>query len=386
MLLPPIFGPLRAELGVTDAQLGVALGVIGVVVTALQLPFGSLSDSRGRTPVLAISLTFGALGALLTATAQSYVWLLAASVVVGIGIAGHHPAHYPLIGAVTTPDTRGRAYSVHGFTGVLGFAAPPAIVAAAATAGVDWRLAIGAIAAGGSVYGVACLLAFASYVDREVTHPSGDENRSMRSAASNRSLAVRIRRELRSLLASRSIVALTVLWLLTSTAGWGVKQYTATLLSASYKLSDATANATVSAMLVVGAVLIFGGGWLTDRYAAGPVLIGGYAALVVVATLLAVGALPTIGALALVLVLSATVDASRPARAALADAFSTDDTAGKNFGLLTIGISGGAAVAPPVFSVFLGRFGVNAVFWAIGGVGVVAIGLTVVVLSVAGEP
>lgn len=386
MLLPPIFGPLRAELGLTDAQLGVALGVIGVVVTALQLPFGSLSDSRGRTPVLAISLTFGALGALLTATAQSYVWLLAASVVVGIGIAGHHPAHYPLIGAVTTPDTRGRAYSVHGFTGVLGFAAPPAIVAAAATAGVDWRLAIGAIAAGGSVYGVACLLAFASYVDREVTHPSGDENRSKRSAASNRSLAVRIRRELRSLLASRSIVALTVLWLLTSTAGWGVKQYTATLLSAGYKLSDATANATVSAMLVVGAVLIFGGGWLTDRYAAGPVLIGGYAALVVVASLLAVGALPTIGALALVLVLSATVDASRPARAALADAFSTDDTAGKNFGLLTIGISGGAAVAPPVFSVFLGRFGVNAVFWAIGGVGVVAIGLTVVVLSVAGEP
>jgi len=386
MLLPPIFGPLRVDLGLTDAQLGVALGVVGVVVTALQLPFGSLSDARGRTPVLAISLTFGALGALLTATAQSYVWLLAASVVTGVGIAGHHPAHYPLIGAATTPDTRGRAYSVHGFTGVLGFAAPPAIVAVAATAGVDWRLAVGAIAVGGALYGAACLLAFARYVDREITHPTADRrpDAAGTATASGGSPTDRVRRELRSLLASPPIVALTVLWFLTSAAGWGIKQYTATLLSASYGVPETTANFAVSAMLTVGAVLIFGGGWLTDRYAAGPVLVGGYAALVVVTGLLAVEALPVIGALALVVVLSATVDASRPARAALADALSTDGAAGKNFGLLTIGISGGAAVAPPAFSVVVGRFGVTAVFWAMGGLGVVAICLTAVVLSVSG--
>ena len=324
MLLPPIFGPLRAELGLTDAQLGVALGVVGVVVTALQLPLGSLSDSRGRTPVLAVSLTFGALGALLTATAQSYAWLLAASAVTGVGIAGHHPAHYPLIGAATTPDTRGRAYSVHGFTGALGFAAPPAVVAAAATLGLDWRLAIGAIAAVGAVYGAACLLAFARYVDRDITHPTSavGADAAGNSAASGGSLGGRIHRELRRLLSSPPIVALTVLWFCTSAAGWGIKQYTATLLSTGYAVPDSTANFAVSAMLTVGAVVIFGGGYLTDRYAAGPVLVGGYAALVAVAGLLAVGTLPALGALALVLVLSATVDGSRPARAALADALS----------------------------------------------------------------
>ncbi|WP_324662772.1 MFS transporter [Haloarcula sediminis] len=187
MLLPPVFGPLRAELGLTDAQLGVALGTVGVVVTALQLPLGSLSDSRGRTPVLAISLIFGALGAVLTATAQSYAWLLGASVVTGVGIAGHHPAHYPLIGAATTADTRGRAYSVHGFTGALGFAAPPAVVAAAATVGLDWRLAIGAIAAVGAVYGAACLLAFDRYVDRDITHPTSDADPAGRPEATGRS-------------------------------------------------------------------------------------------------------------------------------------------------------------------------------------------------------
>ncbi|MBX0284854.1 MFS transporter [Halomicroarcula sp. F28] len=387
MLLPPIFGPLRADLGLTDAQLGIALGVVGVVVTALQLPLGSLSDSRGRTPVLAISLSFGALGALLTATAQSYAWLLGASVVTGIGIAGHHPAHYPLIGAATTAETRGRAYSVHGFTGALGFAAPPAIVAATATLGLDWRLAIGAIAAVGTLYAVACLLAFARYVDRDITHPSSEATPSTAESptASDPPFTTRVRRELHRLLASPPIVALTVLWFCTSAAGWGIKQYTATLLSTGYAIPDSTANFAVSTMLTVGAVLIFGGGWLTDRHAPGPVLVGGYAALAAVAGLLAIGSLPVLGALALVLVLSATVDGSRPARAALADALSAEDSAGKNFGLLTIGISGGAAVAPPVLSVVVGRFGVGAAFWAIAGLGVVAIGLTGVVLSVGGR-
>jgi len=383
MLLPPVFGPLRADLGLTDAQLGIALGTVGVVVTALQLPFGSVSDSRSRTAVLAISLTFGAVGAVLTATAQSYAWLLAASVVTGVGIAGHHPAHYPLIGAATRPDTRGRAYSVHGFTGVLGFAAPPAIVASAATLGVDWRLAIGAIAALGAVYGVACLLAFDRYVDRHITHPAGStRGQDTRATSGHPSLAVRVRRELRAVVSSPPIVALTVLWFLTSAAGWGIKQYTATLLSAGYPIPDATANFTVSAMLTVGALLIFVGGWLTDRHSPGPVLVGGYAALAVVAGLLALGTLPVVGALSLVLVLSATVDGSRPARAALADSLSSAASAGKNFGLLTIGISGGAAVAPPVLAAVVSRAGVTAAFWAIAALGVVAIGLTAVVLAV----
>ncbi|MFC7020494.1 MULTISPECIES: MFS transporter [Haloarcula] len=378
MLLPPIFGPLRSELGVTDAQLGVALGVVGVVVTALQLPLGSVSDSRGRTPVLALSLSFGALGALLTATAQSYAWLLVASAVTGVGIAGHHPAHYPLIGAATGPATRGRAYSVHGFTGAVGFAAPPAVVALFATLGLDWRLAVGSIAVLGGLYGVVAIVTLDRYVDDDVTAPTA-------TAPTAASLPQRARAELRTVLSSPPIVALTVLWFVTSMAGWGIKQFTAGLLATVYRVPDPTANFAVSAMLVTGAVLIFGGGWLTDRFSPAVVLVAGYAALVAVAGALGLGVLPTLGALALVLVLSATVDASRPARASLADALSSADSAGKNFGLLTVGISGGAAVAPPVLAVVVERAGVEAAFLAVAGIGVLAIALTAVVLAVAGD-
>ncbi|MFC6975642.1 MFS transporter [Halomicroarcula sp. GCM10025709] len=228
MLLPPVFGPLQAELGLTDPQLGVALGLVGVVVTALQLPLGSVSDSRGRTPVLALSLFVGAAGAALTATAGSYAQLLLASVVVGVGIAGHHPAHYPLIGAATTPATRGRAYSVHGFTGAVGFAVPPAAVAAASALGLDWRLAIGAIAAVGAVYAVVAVGLLAARVDDEITGPTATDG------PSGESLLVRARRELRELVSAPPIVALTVLWFVSSMAGWGIKQYTASLLTGGY--------------------------------------------------------------------------------------------------------------------------------------------------------
>jgi MFS family permease len=184
------------------------------------------------------------------------------------------------------------------------------------------------------------------------------------------------------LVSAPPIVALTVLWFVSSMAGWGIKQYTAALLTGGYPLGEATANAAVSAMLVAGAVLIFGGGWATDRYSPGPVLVGGYVALVVVAGLLALGTLPVLAALALVLVLSATVDASRPARAALADAFSPEGAAGKNFGLLTIGISGGGAVAPPVLGAVVARAGVEAAFWVVAGLGALAALLTAGVLAV----
>lgn len=383
MLLPPIFGALKADLGVSDPQAGAALGLVGVVVTALQLPLGYVADAYSRTAVLGLSLSLGALGAALTATATSYPWLLVAAAVTGLGIAGHHPAHYPLLAAATDPSTRGRAYSVHGFTGVIGFAAPPAIVGGASALGFDWRVAIGSIAAVGAIYGVVCLLTFRRAVSADVTHPDPDQR--PEDGLDIATVPSRAARWFRSVLSSPAFVLLGVLWFLTSVAAWGIKAYTAPLLSGTYGVADGTANLVVAAMLTTGAVLIFLGGWLSDRVSAGAVLLVGYVALIGVAGVLAWGALPTVAALGVVLVLSATVDGSRPARAKLADTLSAEGDVGKNFGLLTIGMSGGGAVAPPAFGVVLGWTSIEVVFGLIAAVGVLAVAMTLVVVSV-GEP
>jgi len=377
MLLPPVFVALRGEFGVGDAQLGLALGVLGVVVTALQLPFGHISDTYSRTAVLAISLVVGAAGAVLTATATSYAWLLAAQVVLGVGIAGHHPAHYPMLSAATDAGQRGRAYSVHGFTGSLGFGAPPAIVAAGELLGVGWRTSLGVIAAIGATYAVVCLAAVRRYVGPEVTRPPLARREELDTdAGQGHRTSDRIGaflRAVRGVVSAPAMVLLTVLWFVSSMASWGIRQYTATLLG-EYGLG-------VAVTLGLGAVLVFGAGWLADRLSVAPVLLVGYAALVVVAGLLAWAGLPVLAAVPLALLLSPAVDSSRPARAKLADLLSTDENVGKNFGLLTIGISGGGAVAPPVLGVVVESAGVRTAFVAIAGLGLLALGLTAVVLA-----
>lgn len=377
MLLPPIFGALDAGLGITPAQSGIALGLVGFVVVALQLPFGYLSDAYSRTVVLGISLVAGAIGAALTATVQSYPWLLVASVVTGIGIAGHHPAHYPMLSAATDPSARGRAFSIHGFTGALGFAAPPAIVGVLG----DWRLAIGLIAVAGALYALVALWIVRRRVPADVTTAPGSADTERPSL---RSLPSRAAAGLRSTLSTPAIVLLTGLWFLFSMATWGIQAYTQPLLVDGYSVQAGTANLIVSAMLVIGALAILLGGWLADRYGSQTVILGGFAALVILSGTLAARLLPVAAALGVTLVLASTIKAGRPALSKLGDSLSSQDDLGKNFGLLTIGISGGGAVAPPVFGTLTQYTDIETVFAAIAGVGVVAFLFTFVVLA-AGE-
>lgn len=385
MLLPPIVPLLGRDLGLSAGQVGIAIGLLGLMVTGLQLPFGHLSDTKGRTPMFAVSLGFGAVGALLTATAGSYAWLLGAQVITGVGIAAHHPAHYPLLSQATAESARGRAFSIHGFTGAIGFAAPPAIIAGAGLFGVGWRSAIGAIAVLGALYGILAVWLLARRVDRDITAPS-DTSQADVSWTVSRILALPVRgaRGLRNLLSSRGIVLVTILWFVTSMAAWGIKSQTLPLLMDGYQLTEGTGNAIVSAMLVLGAVLMLGGGWLVDRTSPTLVLAAGYTAFVGLTAALATAMLPVVVAIGFALVLAATIDYSRPARAALADRLSTDDSLGKNFGLVTIGISGGSAVAPPVLGVVADTWSIEASFLAMAGLGVLSLGLLAVVVRWSG--
>ena len=386
MLLPPIVPLLETDLGLSVGEVGIAIGLLGLMVSALQLPFGHLSDTKGRTPMLALSLGFGAVGAILTATAQSYAWLLAAQVILGIGIAGHHPAHYPLLSEATAQSARGRAFSVHGFTGAIGFAAPPAIVAGAGLLGFGWRAAIGGIAGLGVLYAIASLWVVHRYVDEEITAPS-DTSRAEEAWTAGRVLALpgRAARGLADLLSSRGIVLVTLLWFATSMAAWGIKSQTLPLLVGSYGVGEATGNTLVSAMLVVGAVLMLGGGWIVDRTSPGFLLAASYVAFVGVTAALATALVPIALAVGLTLVLAATIDTSRPARAALADRLSDSGNLGKNFGLVTIGISGGSAVAPPVLGLVADTWSIEASFYAMAGLGLLSLGLLAVVVRRSSE-
>ncbi|WP_255196624.1 MFS transporter [Halorarius litoreus] len=388
ILLPPAFPFLASDFAVSTAQLGLAVGVLGAVVTALQLPLGYVSDTYSRRLVLGLSLVVGAIGCAMAALAPSFEWLLLAQVVMGIGVAGHHPAHYPLLSAATEESKRGRAYSVHGFTGAIGLAAPFAVVPLATLLGYDWRVAFGAVAAAGALYAVGCLAAFRS-VPRHITHPPNHKplpRPADISAGHLNGVAERVaggvRAQVQGFRATPVIPVLTALWFVNSVAAWGVRTYAPTLLADGYGLDPATASLVGSAMLGVGALFILVGGYLTDGLGALTTMLTGYGVLVALAAGLATTALPLVLAVGAVLVLSSTVDVSRPARSMLTDAASARGDVGKNFALMTIGISAGGAVAPPVFGFLIERVGVDTAFYGVAATALVAFGLAVGVRAV----
>jgi len=376
VLLPPLFGVLSHQFGVSLAALGLAMGVQGLVNTGFQLPFGYVSDNYSRRLTLGICLVFGAAGVAIIATAASFAWLVVGEAVLGIGVAGHHPAQYPLLADASEDAYRGRLYSVHAFAGNLGFAAGPAVIAAVvAIPGANWRDALGLVGVVGGLYAVVALAVLVWYVSDDVALPDVDAT-----AETTASLRERVGGELRSLTSSPAILALAALTLVTSTASWGVTTYTVTLLTGSYGVGQSAANLTLSAMFVASAAAVLVGGGLTDRFSAGPVMLASYGLLgVFVLGLASMGMAPLL-AVAVAVVAGGVRSLGNPARSTLTDRLSARTDLGKNFAVITIGIMLGSAIAPPVFGALMERVGAQPTFVAIAGVAGVALLLTLGIL------
>ena len=90
VLFPPILATLAADFDVGIGALGVAMGVQALINTALQLPYGYLSDAYDRVLTLALCLGLGALGAGILAVAPSYEVLLVGQAVLGAGVGVPH--------------------------------------------------------------------------------------------------------------------------------------------------------------------------------------------------------------------------------------------------------------------------------------------------------
>jgi len=372
VLLPPILTILSGDFGVTLALLGVALGVQALTNTVFQLPFGYLADNYDRTVALALSSFLGAIGVLVVAAAPSFRWLLVGQAIVGIGVAGHHPAHYPLLTDATPDGVRGRAFSVYNFGGMLGFAAPPVVITAViAVPGLTWRHAVGGLGVVGLLYAALITAVFAWRLDRDITGPNvTDTGRAG-------SLLERVRAELRSLIADSEILVLAVLALVSSTANWGLTSYAVVFLTETYDLPLDQANLALTGLFLTGAVGVLVGGSLTDRFAPSPVLVGSFVGITVLVSVIATSIAPALVAVGLFLLLGAVRSLEGPARDTLTERLAGDGTVGKSFAIITVGIMIGSAVAPPVFGYLIERFDVQAAFFAVAAVAAVATAVTI---------
>ncbi len=376
VLFPPILATLAADFDVGLAALGVAMGLGAFVNTVLQLPYGYLSDNYDRTLTLGLCLGLGALGAAILAVAPTFEWLLFGQVVLGAGVAGHHPAHFPLLSDATPEGLRGRAYSVHGLAGNLGFAAPPVVIlGVTALPGTTWRHAFALIAAVGGVYGVLACGLLRYRVSDAITRPNPSERTTTGSRLD------RARTELRALLGAPPILGLAVVAMLASMAFWGVTSYVVVLLEDVYGVDATVAGLTLTAMFVVGAGLILVGGALVDRFRSGPVLAGAYALVGLAVALLALGAVSPLVAVGVAVLAGSLGSLGLPARDKLADVLSSRGDLGRNFAIVTIGIMAGNTVAPPLFGVSIETAGYRGTFAAIACFAILAALATLAVVA-----
>ncbi|QWD91219.1 MFS transporter [Polynucleobacter sp. MWH-Braz-FAM2G] len=140
LILPPMFPWLKNAFALSYAELGLLMSVFFVISCIAQASSGFLVDRIGARPVLFGGIGMLILAALIYSQSSGYVTLILGAVVAGCGNGIFHPVDYTLINHKVSPPNLPYAYSMHGVTGYLGWAAAPAFMVAIAQL-ADWRVA-----------------------------------------------------------------------------------------------------------------------------------------------------------------------------------------------------------------------------------------------------
>ena len=140
LILPPMFPWLKDAFALSYAELGLLMSVFFVISCVAQAASGFLVDRIGARPVLFGGIGMLILAALIYSQSNGYAMLILGAVIAGCGNGIFHPVDYTLINHKVSPPNLPYAYSMHGVTGYLGWAAAPAFMVAIAQLS-DWRIA-----------------------------------------------------------------------------------------------------------------------------------------------------------------------------------------------------------------------------------------------------
>src|SRR5258706_1365781 len=162
-VLPTLFPWLMREFDLTFTQVGAAMTVFFVVSGVGQALAGFVVDRIGALRVLCGGIALLSLAVLGYACAQNYPMLLGCAALAGLGNSVFHPADFTLLTGRVSVSRLGHAFSVHGLSGSLGWAASPVFVIAIAES-LGWRAAC----VGASIVGFLAL-AFL-FANRRVLH------------------------------------------------------------------------------------------------------------------------------------------------------------------------------------------------------------------------
>lgn len=243
---------IKAELGLTDTQLGLLGGLaFAILYSTMAIPLAWLADRTSRTWVITASLAVWSGFTALCGYATSFAQLFLYRVGVGVGEAGGVAPSYALIADYFPAGTRGRALAVYSLGIPLGSAA--GVMAGGWIAqNIDWRTAFIAV----GVAGVLVAPVFRLVV-REPARPAVAAD------------APPIARVFGLLAAKRSFWLLSFGAASSSMLGYGLAFWLPSLMARSFGLDLVEIGQFYGWLLLIGGVAgVLAGGFVGDRLGA----------------------------------------------------------------------------------------------------------------------
>lgn len=349
LLLPPLFPALIVEFGLSYSALGLLVTVFFVVSGIGQAVSGFVVDRIGARPVLYAALGCFVVAALVAASAQGWATLMLAAALAGLGNSPFHPVDFTILNRRVSRPRLGHAFSVHGISGSLGWAAAPVVMIGLSALTGSWRWAL--VAAGGLALAVLLLLWWQrAALDDRAGHAAA-------APAAPAAVAATAAGE-----HPLAFLRLATVWLCFAFFFWStaalaaIQSFAAPALHKMYGLPiEATAFVVTGYMLFSAAGMALGG-FLVARVARLDAVIAAALSLAALLMLLvASGALPGVVAALLAALAGLATGLAGPSRDMLIRQAAPPGATGRVYGTVYCGLDVGFALAAPVFGWLLDR-------------------------------
>jgi MFS family permease len=343
MLLPPMLGLVRNAFSVSYVEIGAALTAFNVVSAALQTPAGFLVDRFGARSMLTGGLLLAALSLTVAALFPNYGLFVVAYAFLGLANTVYHPADYAILADAIDGTRIGKAFSIHNFSGYLGFGVAPALVLGSAGLwGWQGALLVAAALAAASALLLIVAGGVLSNASRKTFAAATDDHKPA-------SVGL-------DLLMSAPVLRNLLFFLCIGMANGGIQTYSVVALGQLWGTAPATANIGLSGFLLMSAAGVLLGGIVADRTANHErVAVVGFAFTSAMAVLMGWVDMPS-ALLIFVMSFGGLLNGLvQPSRDMMVRAVTPVGSFGKVFGFVSTGLNIGGMVAPLLYGWLMDR-------------------------------
>jgi MFS family permease len=347
LILPSMFPWLKDAFALSYAELGLLMSIFFVASCVAQASSGFLVDRIGARPVLFAGVSLLALAALTYSQSNGYAMLVLGAVIAGCGNGIFHPVDYTLINHKVSPPNLPYAYSMHGVTGYLGWAAAPAFLVGIAELS-DWRIAFLSAAL------LEILVLFILWINRSKLIDNVQERRAESHASAQ---AANPSGFPESAFAFLKLPAVWLCWMFfffSMAATSSLQSFAPTALFEIYGVAISVGSYFITLLALGSAAGVLFGGYLAAKLKAPQKIVSSCLSLtILMSLLLASGSTPMDLIPILFCVIGFGYGVLAPSRDLLVKQVTPQGVSGRVYGIVYSGIDLGAAVGPFIFGFFM---------------------------------